>query len=146
MACQGQHLAGQRKKIDVTLNPGNRAWAGRAPVLMASAYRTRFTRNDKPNRVALRDLGAAEENLCLQAFAEGLVVHQMAGFDQDRLKDELLPEGFEPGDMIAVGYPGDPELLEAKLREREARPRSRRPTAEFVFGAEWGEAAGCLER
>jgi nitroreductase len=127
------------------LTPGNRAWAARAPVLIASAYRTRLARNDNSNRVAFRDLGAAEENLCLQAFAEGLVVHQMAGFDHERLKEELLPDGFEPGDMIAVGYPGDPDLLDEKLREREKRPRSRRPMAEFVFGSAWGEGAGFLE-
>ncbi|NIR27752.1 MAG: nitroreductase, partial [Gammaproteobacteria bacterium] len=65
------------------------SWAERAPVLIASAYKTHFTRNDKPNPSALRDLGAAEENMFLQTYAEGLVMHQMAGFDRARLKAEL---------------------------------------------------------
>jgi nitroreductase len=123
------------------LHEGN-AWARRAPVLVASAHRTVLTRNGKPNRVAARDLGAAEENLCLQAFASGLVVHQMAGFDRERLAAELLPdEDHAPCCMIAIGYPGDPALLSEKLREREGRERRREPLSEFVFGERWGQRA-----
>lgn len=122
------------------LTPGNAAWARRAPVLVASAYKTRLSRNDRPNRVAPRDLGAAEENLFLQAFAEGLVMHQMAGFDHERLEAELLPEGFRAGTMFAIGYLADPEVLEERFRERERTPRQRRPLKDFVFGAKgWGE-------
>ena len=127
------------------LTTGNAAWAGRAPVLVASAYRERFSHKDRHNRVAFRDLGGAEENLFLQAYAEGLVMHQMAGFDHQRLKDELLPDGFEPGTMMAIGYPGDPDTLDEKQREREDRPRSRKPIAGFVFGAEWGEPPGWID-
>lgn len=122
------------------LMSGN-AWATRAPVLVVSAYRTHFTRNDEPNRVAFRDLGAAEENLVLQAYAGGLVAHQMAGFESERLRDELLPDGFEVGSMTALGYPGDIDDLDEKLRERELRPRQRKPLDELVFGEEWGEGA-----
>lgn len=122
------------------LMSGN-AWATRAPVLVVSAYRTRFSGNDKPNPVALRDLGAAEENLVLQAYAEGLVAHQMAGFERERLRDELLPDGFEVGSMTALGYPGDIDDLDEKLRERELAPRRRKPLDELVFGEEWGEGA-----
>ncbi len=122
------------------LTEGN-AWAKAAPVLVASAYRTTFSRDNRPNVSALRDLGAAEENLFLQAFAAGLVMHQMGGFDRKRLKQELLPEGFEPGTMIAVGYPGDPEELPENLREGETRPRKRKLLSEVVFGPAWGEPA-----
>jgi nitroreductase len=117
------------------------AWAKAAPVLIASAYRTYFSRDNRPNVSALRDLGAAEENLFLQAFAAGLVMHQMGGFDRERLKQELLPEGFEPGTMIAIGYPGDPEELTEKQREAENRPRVRKQLSEVVFGPDWGEPA-----
>jgi nitroreductase len=125
------------------LNPGN-AWAKAAPVLAASAYRTTFTRNDRPNRAALRDLGAAEENMFLQAYALGLVMHQMGGFDHVRLKAELLPEGYEPGTMFAIGYYGDKEQLAGDLRQREEAPRRRNPASSFVFGSRWGEAARFL--
>jgi len=128
------------------LNEGN-DWARRAPVLIASAHRTVLTRNGKQNRVAARDLGAAEENLCLQAFASGLVAHQMGGFDHERLAAELLPdEDHAPCCMIAIGYPGDPALLPEKLREREGRERRREPLGEFVFGERWGEPAGFVPK
>jgi len=124
------------------LVPANRVWAGRAPVLVASAYRSHFAHDGSLNRMALRDLGAAEENLALQAFAEGLVVHPMAGFDADRLKEELLPDGFEPGAMTAIGYPGDPEALPEKLRAAEARARERRSLSSLVLGEDWEAAPG----
>jgi nitroreductase len=122
------------------LSPGN-AWARRAPVLVLSAYRTTFERDGRPNRVAMRDLGAAEQNLALQAFALGLVAHSMAGFDAERAKAELLPDGYEPGALTALGYPGDPATLDERNRERETRPRERRPLSEIVFGLRWGEPA-----
>lgn len=125
------------------LVPGN-AWAKAAPVLIASAYRTNFTRNDKPNASALRDLGAAEENMFLQAYAVGLVVHQMGGFERGRLKSDLLPEGLEPGTMTAIGYPGDVEQLSEELQERERAPRKRKPLEELVFGPCWSEPASFL--
>lgn len=125
------------------LNPGN-AWALRAPVLLASAYRTTFTRGGGHNRVASRDLGAAEQNLFLEAYRQGLVMHQMAGFDHGRLKEELLPEGFEPGAMAVIGHPGSPDDLPDDLREKEGRPRVRKPLDEIVFGLEWDVPAGFL--
>jgi nitroreductase len=129
------------ERLQGYLTPGN-AWANRAPVLVASAYATH--RKEKPNRVALRDLGAAEENLFLQAYALGLVMHQMAGFDHERLKRELLPDGFEPGTMFVIGYPGSIEDLPPEQQERERKPRQRKAPGEFIFGARWGEPAPFL--
>lgn len=125
-------------RLQSYLAEGN-SWAKAAPVLVASAYRATFSRNNRPNVSALRDLGAAEENLFLQAFAAGLVMHQMGGFDRGRLKQEHLPEGFEAGTMIAIGHPGDPEELPEDLRERERQPRQRKLLSELVFGSQWGE-------
>ncbi|MBW3535980.1 MAG: nitroreductase family protein [Gemmatimonadetes bacterium] len=124
------------------LTEGN-AWARRAPVLAASACRTTFTRNGLPNRMACRDLGAAEQNLVLEAYHRGLVAHQMAGFDHRRLADELLPDGFEPGSMLALGWPGEHDLLPDEKR-RDRRPRERRPLDELVFSGEWGRPSAFL--
>ncbi len=130
-------------RLQSYLSPGN-AWAKSAPILIASAYRTHFTRNDKPNPSALRDLGAAEENMFLQAYAAGLVMHQIAGFDRQRLKRELLPEGFEPGAVSALGYPSDPDGADTEPTGDERRPRVRRQLSDFVFGPRWGEGAAFL--
>jgi nitroreductase len=121
------------------------AWAGRAPVLVASAYGTHFSRTGRLNRVALRDLGAAEENMFLQAAALGLAMHQIAGFDHERLRRTLLPPGFEPGTLIAIGYPPEPQPALGGGPSLEGAGRVRLPLAEFVFGIRWGEAAPAIE-
>lgn len=130
------------EKLRGYLKSGN-AWAERAPVLVASAYRTTLSRNDAHNRVAMRDLGAAEENAFLESQNQGLAMHQMAGFDVERLEEELLPDGFAVGSMWALGYPGDPVDLPDEKR-RSDDPRTRRPLQELVFGPDWGSPADIL--
>ncbi len=120
------------ERLQSYLTEGN-SWAKRAPVLVLLAYKLHRERDGQPNRMAFRDLGAAEQNLVIQAFALGLVVHQMEGFDHERARRELLPDGFEPGTMLAIGYLGDPGMLPEKLRERELRARVRKPLRELVF-------------
>jgi nitroreductase len=78
------------------------------------------------------DAGASFENLALQGAAMGLVVHGMAGFDRARTSADLkVPDDFAVEAMIAVGRPGDPAMLPAELREREA-PSGRKAIAEFA--------------
>jgi nitroreductase len=118
---------------------GNRRWAVHAPVLMLSIASVNFEDDGTPNRHAFHDTGLAAENLVLQATASGLVAHQMAGFDVEKARGDLkIPSGYEPVAMIAVGYPGDPAALPDRLRERELRPRSRRPIREWTFFGQWG--------
>lgn len=127
------------------LAEANAVWAGRAPVLMISVARLAFARNGKPNRHALHDTGQAAAHLALQATALGLAVHQMAGFDVSKAREQFnIPEGFEPVAAIAVGYPGDPEDLPEDLRAKELGPRTRRPLEEFVYGASWGQSSPLL--
>lgn len=121
------------------LAEGNQKWAVRAPVLMLSVASMHFADDGKPNRHAFHDMGLATENLVLQATASGLVAHQMAGFDVEKARVDLrIPAGYEPVAMIAIGYPGNPDILPERLRERELRPRSRRPIGEWTFGGQWG--------
>lgn len=120
------------------LAEGNRRWAYRAPVLILSVASMNFEDEAKPNRHALHDTGLATENLLLQATALGLAAHPMAGFDVEQARAEYkIPAGHEPVAMIAVGYPGDAAVLPDRLRERELKPRSRRPISEFVFADQW---------
>ena len=117
----------------------NRSWASAAPLLVLTIVSTRFAHNQKPNRVAPHDLGLAIGNLSVQATALGLVLHQMAGVDLEKVRTEFdVPADFEPVTGIAIGYPGDAAALPAPLAEREHAPRERRPLAELVFGASWG--------
>ncbi len=49
------------------LGEGNRAWASSAPLLVLAVAKLRFSSNDKPNRWAQYDTGAAGMSLCVQA-------------------------------------------------------------------------------
>ncbi len=131
------------ERLQSYLSSGN-AWAKSAPVLVASAYRSRFKQSGVPNPSALRDLGAAEQNMFLQAFDLGLVMHQMAGFDRERLKKELLPEGIEPGAMAVVGYLDDKSVDGGELPTKNRTGRQRVPLGKIVFGPRWDEPASFL--
>lgn len=120
------------------LKEGNKKWAFRAPVLMLSVARLNFEDEGTPNRHAWHDTGMAAVSLSLQATALGLIAHQMAGFDVDKARADLgIPAGFEPVAMIAVGYPGDPAILDERLRQRELAPRERKSAREIVAIGRW---------
>ncbi len=109
-------------------------WAKNAPVLALSVARMTFQRDGKPNRHGMYDTGAAATNLLTQAVAEGLMVHQMAGYHVDKARAVLqIPEHHELCAMMAIGYYGDQDGLPEKYRLREEAPRQRRPQSEFVF-------------
>jgi nitroreductase len=123
------------EKIYGTLRPRNRTWAGGAGVLLLTVY---DLGGDRPLRHAQYDVGQAVAHLSIQAGHEGLVVHQMAGFDPDAAREAFgIPAGFVPCTVVALGHLGDPGSLPEDLAARQARPRTRRPLAETAF-TEWG--------
>lgn len=127
------------------LAAGNQEWAQNAPVLMLSVAKLSFGRDNSDNRHAFHDVGAASANLANQAAAEGLEVHQMAGFDVAKAKETYsIPAGYAPVAAIALGYLGDPQLLSEKLQQRESSPRTRKPLAEFVFSGSWQQPSRSL--
>lgn len=121
-------------KIFESLNESNKIWAKEAPLLVVSLARKYYSRNDRPNNSAKYDVGAANAFLSLQATQLGLNVHQMGGFDHSLLRQNLnVPENFDIGVVMAIGYPGNPEQLPLPLRERELLPRTRHLQNEFVM-------------
>ncbi len=119
----------------------NQSWAKAAPVLALGVATLNFKRNDKPNHVALHDLGLASGNLVAEATARGLSVHQMGGILPDRAREiYAIPEGSEAVTGIAIGYAGDPEAFSKEIRERDLAPRERKPQQDFVFSTSWGKA------
>jgi nitroreductase len=133
------------EKAAQCLNPANRAWAGNAPALIFAIAKKTFSQNNQPNRVAVYDLGQAVANLVMQATSLGIAVHQMAGIDVAKVRETYnVPDDFEPVTAIALGYPGDPEILPEELRKREVAPRSRKPFEQFVFSDRWKEASPLL--
>ncbi len=124
----------------------NQEWARSAPVLMITVAKLQFDRNGRDNRHAYHDVGLAMGNLCAQATAMGLFVHQMGGFDLDRSREVLgIPEGHDPVAAVAIGYLGDFDSLPESLRKREAAERTRKPLQGCVFEGTWGGAPRFLK-
>ena len=122
LVCDRFSDAASWQKALACLVPGNQRWAERAPVLVAAFSHRQFSRNGKPNRWSAYDNGAASENMCLQACDLGLAIHQMGGFDADRLLHDFdVPDEHEANAMIAIGYPGDPAKLNDSDRRRQGR-------------------------
>lgn len=122
------------------LVPGNQAWVVDAPVLVLTCADTLFGHNQKPNRFAQYDTGAAAENLCLQAASMGLMAHQMGGFDADLAREKFnIPAQYTVMAMISVGYPADISTLSGDALARETAARTRKPLAELFFDASWGQ-------
>jgi nitroreductase len=129
------------QKIFDALVEFNQTWARSAPVLVLAVAKKTFTQKDTPNRYALHDTGAAMANLALQATADGLHTHSMAGFDNDLIRASFaIPSGYELGAVTAIGYFGDPAILPEHLQKMEVSPRQRKPLEEFVFSA-WEKPA-----
>lgn len=124
------------QKMMEPLSEGNQAWVKDAPLLILSLSRKTFSRNGVPNFYAMYDLGGANALLAVQAVDLGLQVRQMAGFDREMARKNLnIPDEFELGVFIAVGYPGNPESLPEDIKTKELAPRTRFLQQEFVRNA-----------
>jgi nitroreductase len=120
------------------LGEWNQNWVKNAPVLMLSTANSLFRRDGSPNRWGQYDTGAAAENLCLQAVASGLMAHQMGGFDVGKTRSAFnIPKEFALMAMIAVGYQGEPEVLNDELKELELAARARTPLGVHFFEGDW---------
>jgi nitroreductase len=121
---------------------GNQAWAKNVPVLALGVASLHFKLNGKDNRAAVHDLGLAAGNICCEATARGLHVHQMIGILPDRARELYqIPEGHEAWTAIAIGYLGDSSKLPDALKQRDMAERTRKPLAEFAFSEKWGTSA-----
>ncbi len=137
--------AAEFERLLSCLVEGNQVWAKAAPVLALGIATLKFARNKKPNRVAVHDLGLAAGNLCLEATARGLMVHQMVGILPDKAREIYeIPEDSEAVTGLAIGYVGNPDSLPDTLKERDRAARQRKPLGEFVFGGKWGTTSGLV--
>jgi len=125
----------------------NAGWAKEAAALVLAVSSLKFRANGTPNRNAFYDTGAATALLSMEATHRGLAVHQMAGFDPAKAKQVFgIPEDWEPIAAMAIGYPGHPDALSEKLRDREIAPRTRKPLSEFVMSGHWGHTSPIVSR
>lgn len=118
-----------------TLASGNAVWAEHASALVANITRT-HTDEGKALSHAWYDLGQAVAHLSVQATVEGILVHQMGGFDSEALGNALgLDEHHRVVTVMTLGVQGDVADLPENLQERERAPRVRKPLGDMVSGS-----------
>lgn len=121
------------------LKAGNRTWADCAPLLLVVCANPEDDGVFYGQPLYLFDCGLATENLLLQGIAEGLVLHPMAGWEEDKMRAALeIPAPYRAVVVIAIGYPGHIEDLSEQLQQRETAERTRKPLAELAHYNRWG--------
>lgn len=117
------------------------SYAKRAPILICAIAKKNYSEVEKYNRLHFHDLGAANENMFLEAFNQGLIMHEMGGFDVQRAIEVFkIPEDFEIGVMIAIGYQDKHSVLPERFREKAYSPRVRRKLSEIAYVEEIGNS------
>jgi nitroreductase len=118
------------------LAPGNQLWAHAASALIVVAAEVADDAG-KARPWAAYDTGQAVAHLNIQAQHEGLAIHQMGGFDHDRVAELLrLPENVQPLVVLVVGQHDASVELDEPLASREAAERSRLPLDRLVLPLE----------
>jgi nitroreductase len=110
-----------RKIFENLLLPRNREWAQNASLIGYIFCRKNFRRNNKPNRLAGFDTGAAWMAVTLQARIHGLYTHGMAGIDKKNVYTELnvSEEEYEILCGFIIGVIDTPDKLNESIRSRE---------------------------
>jgi hypothetical protein len=64
----------------------------------------------------------------------------MIGILPDKAREVFqIPEHSEAWTAMAIGYKSDPTKLPEALKERDQKPRQRKPLSQFVFTGKWGQ-------
>jgi nitroreductase len=110
-----------------------------APILICAITKKTYSDNGVYNKLHFHDLGAANENMFLESFNQGLIMHEMGGFDREKARKVFsIPDEYEIGIMIAIGYQDSHEILPERFREKINSPRERKPLSEIAFLEEIG--------
>jgi nitroreductase len=117
-----------------SMNETNKLWAKDASVLILTVANQKFSSKDIPNAYAWHDVGLAVGNLSLQAMSMDIYLHQIGGFNHELARNLLtVPEEFQPVSFIALGYRDSADKLPPLLKERELKPRERKPLSDLVY-------------
>lgn len=107
-----------------------------AQALWLTAYKTDMKDGEQENFHALHDVGLFMGNVSVQAQSMGIALHQMAGIDFKKAKEEFqFPENYHFATAVSFGYyGGDLDTIPEDLHEAEKKSmRERIPQSEFAF-------------
>ena len=114
-------------------------YAKRAPILICALTKKYYSDNGIYNKLHFHDLGAANENMFLESFNQGLIMHEMGGFDRDKARKVFnVPDEYEIGIMVAIGYQDSHDILPKRHKEKAFSPRERKSLSEIAFLEELG--------
>ena len=126
-------------KLKETLTPGN-YWAKKAPAITAFVTNPDWGLKLAEVTYTPFELGMAAMAYQIQAIAEGLFVHPIAGYNAKEAKACLgIREEDTLQTLIILGYPGDVEGLSEKHLESENSPRIRKSLDEVACFDHWDE-------
>jgi hypothetical protein len=109
-------------------------WTKFAPVLVLSIGKKTAKDSEKLNLSYQYDVGQSVAHLTFQAMEDDLYVHQMTGFSPKKAAELFeIPKGYEALSAFAIGYLGDPTILNSRMQKAETAERERKPLNEFVF-------------
>jgi len=112
----------------------NRSWADKAPILILNMVQRNLAYNDEENYFARHDLGGALAQLTAQATSMGMGLHQLAGFHSDQARQAFqIPEALDVVSVLALGFPGNADMLGEPYRGRELKRTHRRPLKDLVY-------------
>lgn len=121
-------------KIFDSLVEFNQNWTKNASVLVLNIYKKTFSHNSKPNATAIYDLGQAVSTYVLEAVNQGLIAHQMSGFDIEKAtKSFQLEDDFVCVSVTAIGHLDKPDALSEELLKVELQNRMRKGVDQLVF-------------
>lgn len=110
------------------------SFAKRAPILICAITKKTYSHDGHYNRLHFHDLGAANENMFLESFNQGLIMHEMGGFDIQKAREFFnIGDDYEIGIMIAIGYQGDNKILPEKYRLKTYSSRKRYSLSQIAF-------------
>ncbi|MCX7023282.1 MAG: nitroreductase family protein [Spirochaetes bacterium] len=126
------------ESVRATFSESN-AWARPAPLLVLVATKPSLDcRLDEGRDYAVFDAGSAAMSLQIQASAEGLYAHPIAGFSPKKARKALgIPDDYIVITIIVVGKPGDTGMLDGRQKTDESSERSRKPFGDVIFADKW---------
>ncbi len=132
------HQAKKFEELLGALSQKNQSWAEDASMIVAVFSQEELDCNIKDRHYALFDTGMATGFLLLRATELGLVVHPIAGYDQEEVKQILdIPEEMQ---VIALLVVGEHDQAKPKAETEKLRPE-RLPVEKFAFENQYSESA-----
>jgi nitroreductase len=125
------------QKICEAISGFNQVWAPNASALVAVVVEQKTEGHIYPP-IALFDTGLAVSQLTIEAHHRGFIIHQMIGFDKEKMNKTFNISGQQDCIVIlAIGRQGPPENLpEGQAREREVLPRERNQLSDLIISGD----------